>query len=168
MNFYTSDQHFFHANIIKYCKRPFSSVEQMNQTLINNWNKKVTNKDNVYILGDLSWGSIDQTLEILKQLKGRKYFIKGNHDGFILNGIRGQFEWVRDYAMIKDDGQKVVLFHYPIYAWDCQFHGSIHLYGHIHNNYEQYPELLTWKNAYNVGVEVNDYEPKTLKEILSL
>jgi len=120
MNFYTSDQHFFHTNIIKYCNRPFSSSEEMNRALINNWNKKVTDKDNVYILGDLSWGTVEQTISILQQLKGNKFFIKGNHDKIIRDrDIVNKFGWIRDYAMIKDDNQKVVLFHYPIAVWDC-------------------------------------------------
>jgi len=167
LNYYISDLHFFHANIIKFCNRPFHSVEEMNTILIKNWNNKVSESDNIYILGDISWGTVEQTISVINQLKGNKFLIRGNHDHIIKYAeVSKLFNWIRDYIMIKDNGQKVVLFHYPINVWDCQFHGSIHLYGHVHNNYEQHSELLTLKNAYNVSVEMNDYEPKTLQEII--
>ena len=80
MIYFISDTHFYHKKIIKYVNRPFKDVEEMNNTLINNWNKRVKHKDEVYILGDFSFGNKEQTLDLLNKLNGRKYLIKGNHD----------------------------------------------------------------------------------------
>ena len=78
MIYYISDLHFYHANIIKLCERPFKSVEDMNNILINNWNKTVMNDDTVYFLGDFSFKcNQNQADKILEQLNGKKYFIKG-------------------------------------------------------------------------------------------
>lgn len=83
-NYFIADTHFFHEKIIKMCNRPFDNVEEMNKKLIENWNKKVTDDDTVYILGDVSFkGSKENTISILKQLKGKKILIKGNHDRFV-------------------------------------------------------------------------------------
>ena len=78
--FFTSDLHFFHKNIIRFDNRPFTSVEEMNETLIRNWNRKVKKDDLVYILGDISWGNDEETCAIFARLNGRKVLIKGNHD----------------------------------------------------------------------------------------
>ena len=83
--FMTSDLqlHFSHNNILKYCpdSRPFSSIEEMDEKIVENWNNKVTEHDFVYILGDISFGKPSYTCEILKRLNGKKYLIMGNHDG---------------------------------------------------------------------------------------
>jgi len=151
--------------MIEYENRPFSDVESMNQGLINNWNNKVKENDEIYVLGDLMFGNGILANEILKQLKGTKYLILGNHDYFVKNKTFNQnlFKWIKDYHVIKENGNKIILFHYPIQRWDCCHHGSYHLYGHIHSNELRYP----MKNAYNVGVDVNDYEPKTLEELIN-
>ena len=72
-NFYIADLHFGHNNIIKYDNRPFKTVEEMDLTLIANWNKAVSNDDCVYILGDISWHDDDKTAQIFKQLKHFRY-----------------------------------------------------------------------------------------------
>lgn len=79
-NWFTSDLHFGHQRIIELCNRPFVSVDEMNDALIDNWNSVVDNADKVYILGDLAMGNIRESLIRVKQLKGRKYLIPGNHD----------------------------------------------------------------------------------------
>ena len=78
--FFTSDHHFYHRNVIGYCNRPFKTVEEMNKVFIDNWNKVVNDIDEVYYLGDFSFGTIDQTKELLSVLKGKKYLIIGSHD----------------------------------------------------------------------------------------
>lgn len=80
MIYFTSDLHFYHENVIKHENRPFSYVEEMNQTLINNWNKKVGVSDEVYILGDVTMKGATYAKEILEQLNGYKYLIKGMID----------------------------------------------------------------------------------------
>jgi calcineurin-like phosphoesterase family protein len=107
--------------------------------------------------------------EYLTQLSGRKYFIRGNHDKF-LNGFEpysADFEWVKDYHVLKHDKQAFVLFHYPIAEWDGFFHGAIHLYGHVHNSEISAKRLDTLEGrAFNVGVDCNDYRPVGMDEIL--
>ena len=170
MNFYTADLHFYHTNIIKYEDRPFKDAIEMNETLIANWNKKVKRGDSIYILGDFAFTSAANVGALLDRLNGNKYLIKGNHDSFLRDGgseIR-KFIWIKDYARIKDNGYDVILFHYPIAVFDKQHHGAIHLYGHIHSNGRtRHPLTVNIENAYNVGVDVWNFEPVTLKEILN-
>lgn len=79
MIFFTSDHHFCHANIIKYCKRPFESVDQMNEEMVRRWNEVVGDEDTVYYLGDFSLAK--QAVELFaRRLNGEKHFIMGNHD----------------------------------------------------------------------------------------
>ena len=166
--FYTSDLHFSHSNIIQYCNRPFDSVEQMNDTLINNWNKVVENEDSVYILGDITLSGSRMVYDIISQLKGNKILIKGNHDIRWIKDKRFPalelFEnsQAYDYLEIYDKGRKVILCHYPLMAWNKQCQGAYHLYGHIHNN----EPLIRINNSFNVGVDVNDYAPVTLDELI--
>ena len=79
MQFFTSDTHFNHGHIIKYCNRPFISMEEMNETIVQNWNKTVKQKDIIYHLGDVCWGLPDI---FLKKLNGYKILIQGNHDKY--------------------------------------------------------------------------------------
>ena len=83
MIYFTADTHFFHSNIIRMGNRPFQSMEEMNQALIQNWNAKVSDNDDIYILGDLTLKGPSLTNELLRQLRGRKYLIRGNHDRFV-------------------------------------------------------------------------------------
>ena len=77
----TSDTHFSHANIIKYCNRPYSSIEEMNQSLVENWNSVVNKNDLVIHLGDFAWGRTIQSIkQHLDKLNGNKILILGNHD----------------------------------------------------------------------------------------
>lgn len=188
MNYYIADTHFGHENIIKHNAqnggKSFGSIEEYNELLIQNWNKVVTPSDNVYILGDFSWLSASDTLQILKQLNGVKFLIKGNHDRWAKDGAcKKQFQGIYDYNMINDNDSVVVLSHYPIMMWNGQHRGSILLYGHTHNSpehdlYQDYLKQLNeyYKNqrenfnarAYNVGcmMEYMDFTPRTLDEIL--
>jgi calcineurin-like phosphoesterase family protein len=84
MIFFTADTHFNHSNIIHLCGRPFSNIEQMNETLIRNWNSCINNNDEIYILGDFLFkGSGIEAENTINRLNGKKYLIKGNHDKFI-------------------------------------------------------------------------------------
>lgn len=162
MKFYTSDLHLCHKNIIKLCKRPFDNVEDMNSLIIHNWNKTVNSDDEVYILGDFIFGDGKEANKYLSKLNGIKYLILGNHDKFVNDNSfdRSLFKWIKQYAVIKDANVDVVLFHYPILDWDKKYHGSIHLYGHVHNNNE-----FNIDNAFNVGVDVNNFKPVTIKNL---
>ena len=166
--FFISDTHFSHKNIIKYEERPFSSVDAMDEAMILNWNNKVSNNDRVFIIGDFIFGDEERALEILDRLNGQKFMIKGNHDSFLKSkAVRAKFGWIKDYAEIKIDGKSICMFHYPIHRWNKAHHGSIHLFGHVHSNYRSnHPMDKPHENSYNVGVDVNNFEPCTLEEII--
>ena len=173
MIFFTADTHFCHGNIINICNRPFKDTEAMNKTLINNWNTYVTDHDEVYILGDfMHKGNAKTANEILSRLKGKKYLIKGNHENYLSDPHFNLhlFEWIKDYHAVTLDGIKFILFHYPILEWDNYFRGSIHLYGHVHNSGIRHPEYgeklqLLGPRAVNIGVDVNDFYPLSIKAI---
>ena len=179
-NFYISDCHFFHENIIKMDNRPFSSVEEMNSEMIKRWNSVVTKQDNVYILGDFSWGIPRDTKVILDQLVGAKFLIKGNHDRWAKDGAcKKLFQGIYDYKMIVDNNKAVVMCHYPIMFYQSQHRNAIHLYGHVHNTIEEdlFQQVVSNikrqtdipMNCYNVGcmMDYMDYTPRTLEEIIN-
>lgn len=171
MNYYISDTHFDHDNILKLSKRPFNTIEEMNKAIIDNWNSRVTDNDDVYILGDITYKSKDP-IKYLKQLKGRKHLIVGNHDKSLLKNpaCRRMFVEIADIKMVDDNGTKIVCCHYPMVEWDGYYRGTIHFYGHIHNciENETYQYIEKVKNAYNVGVDILGFTPRTLKEILEM
>lgn len=134
---FTSDNHFFHKNIKKFCPetRFGDTVEDMNRLMIEIWNNTVSNGDTVYCLGDFSFGSSDDTEAVLKQLKGNIHLIRGNHEKWLdKRPLERYFASVQSYKKITVEGQRVILFHYPIYEWENMHHGSYHLYGHVHGS----------------------------------
>lgn len=162
MKYYTSDLHLSHKNIIEYENRPFDSVKEMNDVIIDNINSRLSPDDELYILGDFTL-DIDIRIvgNLIKRIKCKKHLIIGNHDHFArYEELSSLFESVQHYLEIDDEGQKVILFHYPIQNWNGKNHGSVHLYGHVHSKEEL---QLKEKNAFNVGVDVNDFMPMTLK-----
>ena len=180
-NFYIADLHFGHKNIIRYDNRPFKTAEEMDNTLIENWNKVVSNEDCVFILGDISWYDDDKTVQIFKQLNGTKVLIKGNHDNIKRNSELAKcFTSIQDYAeLYLDKKNKVVMSHYPMLFYNGQFRDSIHLYGHVHNSH-QWNMCENWieetrqlqdipMRMYNVGCMMRwmDYTPRTLEEIIN-
>jgi len=168
MKYFTADPHFGHTNIIKYCNRPFSSVEEMDKALIRNWNEKVQPDDEVYILGDFTMRREGHAKAYLSALSGKKYLIKGNHDLFLqeFGETEGWFEWVKEYEVIMHEGARFVLFHYQIVEWYGFGKGSIHLHGHIHNGSSVAPWDTSKIRIFNVGVDVCGYKPISATEII--
>ena len=168
--FYMADPHLGHSNIIRLSHRPFISVNEMNWAIINNWNSRVTNEDTVYLLGDFSFKSVDNPYDFIKRLKGKKILIKGNHDGKALRdpNFRACFEEICDVKTIVDNNRMVVLSHFPMIEWDGFFRGSYHVYGHIHNNTTNfaYKCMSQLDNALNAGVDINQFMPVTLDELI--
>ena len=174
MKRYISDYHIGHEKSIQYDSRPFASLDEMNDTIIKNWNSVVSNGDEVYVLGDFAWKN-ELALEVLRQLKGHKFLILGNHDR-ISAEIEKQFVWVKELKTIKDRDNYVVLCHYPIAHWEGADYGYIHLYGHVHigrdsDPFEEYAAKMRARGipyeCYNVGcmMPYMDYIPRTLEEI---
>lgn len=173
MIYFTADTHFFHSNIINLSKRPFKDIDEMNRILIQNWNSYVTQYDEIYILGDFIFkGDAQQANKLLKTLNGKKYLIRGNHDNYLNddNFDKDAFEWIKDYHVLDYKKRKFVLFHYPILEWAGFFRDSIHLYGHVHNSVkdpEQKKRLdILGKHALNVGVDVNNFFPVSIENII--
>lgn len=172
--FFTSDMHFGHRKIIKYDNRPFENIEEMDSIIIDNWNKKVTNKDTIYILGDISWHNDQTTYDILRKLNGRKILIRGNHDR-IHSKVKDCFEEIADYKeIVLPTNEHIVLCHYPIVFFNKHHYGSYMFYGHVHNSgewvaTEHYKHELEQQdikcNMFNVGTMLWNYEPVTFEEI---
>lgn len=147
MRYYIADCHFFHGTLnTKMDQRGFKDVEAMNEYMIQKWNAKVKHNDEVVIIGDLSWGSAEETNKLLNKLHGRLYLIQGNHDRFLSNGNynASRFVWIKPYAEMHDDGRKVVLCHYPIMCYNGQYRldekgkpKTYMLYGHVHDTHDQ-------------------------------
>lgn len=170
MNYYISDLHLYHKYAIIGSHRPFANLHEMHKTIIHNWNTKVKPSDTVFILGDVSHPKNQEeanlVLNIIEKLNGKKVLIKGNHDSKITHCAKFKqvFSSVHDYLEISDCGKKVILFHYPIEEWNQFNRGSIHLHGHVHNNDKHMKKIA---NRFNVGVDVNDFTPVSLKELIN-
>lgn len=165
---FTSDNHFGHANIIKFSNRPFANVQEMNEIMILNWNKVVQPGDTVYHLGDFSFLDEDATCKILDRLHGNKMLILGNHDKRIHSKTRHHFGFVKDYYELKvddldgrDGRQMIVLMHYSMRTWNKAHFGTWQLYGHSHNNLHDDPNLLSM----DVGVDAHNFTPISYSEV---
>ena len=147
MRYYIADPHFFHGALnTKMDRRGFESVEAMNEYMLRQWNRKVRKNDEVVILGDLSWGKVEETNELLERLNGRLYLIQGNHDRFLKNKDynAGRFVWIKPYEELQDNKRKVILCHYPIMCYNGQYRVDENgnpkvymLYGHVHDTQDQ-------------------------------
>ncbi|MBR6483651.1 MAG: metallophosphoesterase [Clostridiales bacterium] len=171
MNYYIADPHFGHERIITLCSRPFKDADEMDRVMIERWNKAVTDKDDVYIIGDLCHRSLLKPSEYLRMLKGRKHLITGNHDDVIFKDpdALSMFESIDQMKTVKDNGKKIFLCHYPVAEWPGYFSGTCHFYGHIHNTKNKSYEIMKeLDNAFNVGAELLDYTPRTADKIISL
>lgn len=149
--FLYSDPHFGHSNIIEYESRPFDNVEQMNETLITNWNETVSSEDMVYVLGDISFYNFSKTEEIIKGLNGRKRLLLGNHDRHrsLTWWKNTGFEEVYEYPICY--GGFYWFSHEPMYINSHMPYVNVH--GHIHGQkYES-------KQYVNVSVEHTNYAP---------
>jgi len=169
MTYFTSDQHFGHFNIIRLCNRPFSSVEEMDATMLARWNAKVRDGDTVYILGDLFYRAA-KVEPILEQLKGRKHLVLGNHDGSWTDRVdlARYFESAQTLKEVNVDGRLLTLCHYPMLSYPWARRGYM-IYGHIHNNVgdDYWPLIQRRPRMLNAGVEINGYEPVTFDELVA-
>ena len=165
MNYFTSDLHLGHRNIIRLCNRPFATIEEMDETLIRNWNAKVTNGDTVYILGDLLFRSEKPAEEYLKQLKGKKHLIIGNHDRDWVKkcNLKDFFESVNNLHFISDGKRQMTLCHYPMMSWPHMTRCYM-VFGHIHGNTDAdyWPLIRENDLMLNAGADVNGFATTTV------
>lgn len=196
MKYYISDLHFGHQSMLEsggLDRRPFDSLAEMHSTLRQRWNERVTNADDVFLLGDLAWDDGEAAIAWLATLRGNKHLIVGNHDDLRDARLRQLFVEIVPYKEVDDlfQGQtrKVVLSHYPIMFWNHQHmerwnggrqrHWAVHLYGHVHASREEamFQGFLRQLKrvhgircvARNVGCMMPwmDYTPRTLSELLT-
>jgi calcineurin-like phosphoesterase family protein len=178
--FLVSDSHYNHTNILKYCERPFDTVEEMNQTLIDNWNSVVGKEDHIYHLGDFSFRGIDALNPLLEDgvLNGHIHLILGNHDlrRILKPGVRiERFDEIALEKVLEVDGWTVFLNHFPFMDFSNDFdHNVCQFFGHIHSRpfdpgtiTEEKRKMLKW-NQYDVGVDNNDYRPISLTNAMNI
>ena len=172
MYYYTSDLHFDYQGVLDgrpgQSGRPFASLEQMNETIIDRFNEKLNKDDILIILGDVSCYKINPA-KYLKRIRGRKILIVGNHDREPLShkSFRECFVDIRETEIIKDGDEKIFLCHYPMAEWDGMFKGIWHFYGHVHNSTIGAGALMRYyPKAVNVSVDANDYYPMTANELM--
>jgi calcineurin-like phosphoesterase family protein len=177
--FFTSDTHFNHGNCIKYDNRPFKDVNEMNETIITNWNKRVPKDGYVFHNGDIGMPSLKQLVDILYRLNGKIFLIKGNHDKKLVVDnpssqdkilIRNRFEWVKDYyeLWVQDNDleskkQLFCMMHYPMACWNMSHYGqSVMIHGHSHGKYKGQGKIL------DTGVNSHNYTPISYKEVMNI
>ena len=169
MNLYISDLHFGHDNVINFDHRPFSDVEEMDRALINFWNNKVQQDDHVYIIGDFCCRNERPEEWYLRQLKGHKHLIIGNHDQNLLKNEKAMsyLESADKMMLVKEEDLRFVLCHYPLATWYRKEYGSWHIYGHIHKNKDDvYQFMNQQERALNAGCMLNHYTPVSLNELI--
>jgi calcineurin-like phosphoesterase family protein len=165
--YFTSDTHWAHKNIITYSNRPFTSVTEMDEALIKNWNNVVKSNDEIYHLGDFTFSKDHKYItNILKRLNGKIHLIWGNHDEDMKRVIYNNRTLVTStdyYKEIKINKQLICLFHYGQRVWNRSHHGSIHLYGHSHGTLPPYGKSV------DVGVDAKflteEYRPISIDEV---
>jgi calcineurin-like phosphoesterase family protein len=167
--FFTSDEHYGHRNILKFCKRPFADIYEMREALIAAHNAKVGRGDITFHNGDMFWRtmSVSEAMDILNQLNGQHILVWGNHDELIENNrdLQGRFARIGDIIHLQknDVVPKMVLCHYAMRVWRNSHHGSYHLYGHSR---AALPEANTL--SFDCGVDTRpDYAPWSEAEIVS-
>lgn len=171
--FFTSDTHFGHSNIIKYCQRPFNSAEHMDEVLINNWNEVVSPKDIVFHLGDFCFGNDKEWIKILQRLNGTKYLILGNHDlKKIANSslIQDYFADINMQMRVVVDKQKILLNHYPFLCFEGGYQNVWQLFGHVHSSkhstgLDKERLVYIFPTQYDVGVDNNNYRPVSFAQV---
>ena len=169
--FFTSDTHFNHANIIRFCNRPFKNVEEMNESIVANWNEVVGMDDTVFHLGDFCLGGAAEWTRFLDRLNGKIYLILGNHDlKNIRQGFLGRFEHVAMQMRIEIGKRKIYLCHYPFLCFEGGYKDVWQLFGHVHTRKSntgidagrlQY----LYPTQYDVGVDNNGFRPVTYEQV---
>lgn len=173
MNFYIADTHFGHSSALNFDHRPFQNVAEMDRVLIENWNARVTDSDDIYIVGDFAYKNEKPTEWYLTRLKGQKHLIIGNHDNRLLENPTALsfFASVHQILYITDEmGQEnyqICLCHFPIAEWNGFNKGDLHIYGHIHSDRGETYRFMRTKRAYNAGCMINNYMPVTLSELIT-
>jgi len=165
--YFIADTHFGHKNIIKFCERPYETVDEMDKDLIARWNSAINKNDVVFHLGDFAFYSNKaKVIDIIEQLNGTICLIKGNHDNFSDNFYRNHFDAVYNYFEYKHNRIRYKLFHYPIEEWA----NGIHFHGHSHGNISR--AIVPKVNRLDVGIDafpdIYKYAPVNIRTLLDM
>ena len=163
----TSDTWFGRPQILQIANRQFNNIEEMNSTLIKNWNKKVKKNDVVFHLGNFAWDPITAR-KVLKKLNGKIYFLKGSHDGALEEVIDDfpKAEFFNNSIMELKDFDTIIS-HYPLSVWNGKESGTIHIHGHTVFDHKT---DLTIENRFNICTDFWGYSPinyLTLKDFIN-
>lgn len=161
MIWFTSDTHFDHANIIEFCGRPFANVEEMNETMVAKWNARVKPEDEVYHLGDFAMGPATNIGKFRERLNGEIILIRGNHDRSEARMLSFGFKAALPEAYFPGGALHLLLTHRPARESMDRPPFDVNLHGHVHEKWARRDKHV------NVGVDVRDFEPKTLEELLA-
>lgn len=172
MVYFSADDHYGHSNILRYCSRPFATIEEHDEALITNWNRVVKPQDTAYIIGDLAfYKDQNKTAEVVRRLNGKKHLVLGNHDKFLKPFVLEMFASVNHYLEIKvqdseayKGSQLIVLLHYAMKVWNRSHSGSWHLYGHSHSSLADDPNSL----SFDVGVDAHNYTPISYDQVKAI
>lgn len=156
--FFTSDTHFGDHRVLNLYPRPFGSVAEMDAAMVANWNAVVSEADEVWHLGDFA-RTVKQAGALLARLNGRKHLVLGNNDIAAVADLG--WASVSSYAETEVDGVSLVLCHYPFRSWNGMHRGAVNLHGHSHGR------LKPLLRQFDVGVDVRDFRPVRLDELLS-
>ncbi|AWN38997.1 MULTISPECIES: metallophosphoesterase [Methylobacterium] len=155
----TADLHLGHEACLSYCARPFRSIAEHDRALVDRWNNRITDVDDVYVLGDFSIGlSARELRRVFGELRGRKHLVVGNHDGAKTLAL----PWAsppRDILRVTLERTQLFLSHYPTRSWPGMHAGTLHLYGHTHG------AIQDTRHSCDIGVDRWAYRPVTLREI---
>lgn len=157
--FFTADTHFGHSKIIQHCKRPFASADEMDETLIERWNKAIKPGDQVWHLGDFSFRSKKTASEYLARLNGQIHIVWGNHDDADAMVVKHLFITSQHDKYLRLNGEKLALYHYAQRVWRNSHHGAWHLYGHSHGSIPNYHRSM------DVGVDTHQFTPYHFDEV---
>lgn len=160
-DYVTADWHLGHSNIIKYCNRPFKTVDEMDAILINNVNEVVSPSDRLFNLGDVGFKGADEKLPgWLNRINCKNiYVVPGNHDKEHV--LRKYFKVLPQCYMYEASDLKIVFCHYAMRVWPKSHHGVYHLYGHSHGTL---PPILG-APAFDVGVDSWNYKPLSMSQV---
>jgi calcineurin-like phosphoesterase family protein len=173
MDYFSSDWHLGHYNIMRVANRPFSSVEEMDNTIMDNMITPLKKGDNIYFIGDIGYNkeTIEEALKRIHKKKINFFWILGNHDmKFPLGEFEQYCHTITPSLIIKREHTVIHLNHFPMMTWEKSFYNSFHLYGHLHTNsveLEEVEKRQTGK-AFNVNLEFNDYKPYNLHDIFEI
>lgn len=170
--FFTADPHLGHKKSLEYCRRPFATVNEMDETLISNWNRKIGHRSVVFVGGDFAFGKPERVAEYAARLNGRKYLVLGNHDHHWASKTKAelvlrQFEGVFDlmHLVVNDNPpQEIMLGHYAMLTWNKSHYGAWQLFGHSHGDL-----ILPFPSRqYDIGVDNCGYAPISYQELKAL